>query len=166
MASDRGRGQTHAPNQSKLPATSRTIFSQGLLAFRGRGLGRPSPATCERERPQPGHRGADVLRHHDSWWREGTGILSGTSSSPRRGTCCPSDEYHLHDKEGPCWARMAWAQAELRRAPGAALTRATQVSFTFWFSSWATSHPDARKYPLNAKREKSSKTFLVVFLFF
>lgn len=130
-------------------------------------MGRPSPATCEREQSaQPGHRGADVLGHHDSWWREGTGILSGTSSSPRRGTCCPSDEYHLHDKEGPCWARHGLGTGRAAQSTRAALTRATQVSFTFWFSSWATSHPDARKYPLNAKREKSSKTFLVVFLFF
>lgn len=47
----------------------------------------------------------------------------------------------------------------------AALTLASQVSFTFWFFALGrASHPDGSKYPLNGKGEIPQKCSLFSFL--
>lgn len=93
-----------------------------------------------------------MLGSHSSWWR-GRRHPSGISSSPLRGHVLP------------IWLTGSVGTTLSTHRPGrAALTLAGQLSFTFWFLSWVTSHPDGRKCPLNAKR-KFSKTFLVVSFF-
>lgn len=91
VASARGRGQANPPNQPQLPVTSRTIFSQGSLPFRGGAWrGRALPPVCTRVR-------SPATAVQTCWdtttpGGEDTGILSGISSSPQQGTCCPSDK--------------------------------------------------------------------------
>lgn len=52
-------------------------------------------------------------------------------------------------------ARGAWTQG--CKSAESTQARAMHVSFTFWVSSWVTSHPGGRKRPLKAQRENPEK---------
>lgn len=122
-----GRGQRPWAGPARPSTNQSRLRPPGLYLVRAdcppRG-GAPSAATCEPRRLRPCHRGADVLGHHDSWWRGHRHPLwhflqpwRGTRAAHLTNPVCPSARPGgtTLGTHGPATG----PQAGLRRAPGA-----------------------------------------------